>query len=461
MKIPFARSQPFCIVATLAAALTVHGQLLTTLHTFTGGSDGAVPKTALAFGGNNQLFGTTYGGGTNGYGTVFALNTDGTGYTELHSFISPGSPETGVFVSGNTLYGTTQNSVFSINTDGSGFSFLTGLTAYNEGLDPAGSLIQVNGALWFVISGNKTTIPPYGGIFDAHTTGGGYAYHLFLGIDITTPIMIDGAFPMGGMVLIGAYLYGTTSGGACSTYSGEPSGTFFQVSTNETGTRSYQNFPSFPTLGERPEGDLMVASNGLIYGTCASGSGSPLGPSTSFGGTVWECDTNGNGAVIHTFLGSDGATPFGGLVSPDGYTLYGTTGYGGAFNKGTVYTINTDGTGFTTLYSFTGGSDGAVPMGDLILSNNVLYGTTSAGGSGGRGTVFALNLSAAPAVTVNIAPAGGQSVVFWPVSYAGYVLQATTNLASSNWFNVGNSMPVTGVTVSNQMPSLFFRLQGP
>ena len=55
-----------------------------------------------------------------------------------------------------------------------------------------------------------------------------------------------------------------------------------------------------------------------------------------------------------------------------------------------MFAVNTNGTGFTTLHSFTAGGDGAVPVG-LVLSGNTLYGTAYEGGSSGSGTVFAVN----------------------------------------------------------------------
>src|SRR5438067_9719372 len=102
--------------------------------------------------------------------------------------------------------------------------------------------------------------------------------------------------------------------------------------------------------------------------------------------------------VIHTFTSatgsnatnSDGANPSGGLISY-GNTVYGTAMYGGSSGWGTVFALSVDGTGFTTLYHFTKDSDGASPSAGLILSNNFLYGTASAGGSSGAGTVFALS----------------------------------------------------------------------
>lgn len=80
-------------------------------------------------------------------------------------------------------------------------------------------------------------------------------------------------------------------------------------------------------------------------------------------------------------------------------TLYGTTRVGGSGGNGTVFRVNTDGTGFTVLHSFAGGTnlnlkvfntDGANPWG-LFLVGSRLYGCTSAGGSTGSGTVFAIN----------------------------------------------------------------------
>src|SRR5689334_7158505 len=89
--------------------------------------------------------------------------------------------------------------------------------------------------------------------------------------------------------------------------------------------------------------------------------------------------------TLHSFAGypNDGANPYAGLVASENI-LYGTTYAGGTSFDGTVFALNTDGTAFTNLYTFTG-SDGANPRGTLLLSGDMLYGTTSAGGSAGNG----------------------------------------------------------------------------
>jgi uncharacterized repeat protein (TIGR03803 family) len=93
----------------------------------------------------------------------------------------------------------------------------------------------------------------------------------------------------------------------------------------------------------------------------------------------------------------DGAHPHAGFLL-SGNTLYGTGSAGGSAGNGVVFKINTDGSNFIVLYDLGAGStnafgvltndNGANPYGELVLSSNTLYGTTSQGGNFGNGTVF-------------------------------------------------------------------------
>jgi len=152
-----------------------------------------------------------------------------------------------------------------------------------------------------------------------------------------------------------------------------------------------QTFMSINFDGANPNGGLIL-SNNTLYGTAAAGGSSGVG-------TVFAFNTDGTGFTnLHSFTGgSDGANPIGGLIL-SGNTLYGTAYSGGSWASGTVFAVNTDGTGFTNLHSFTGGSDGANPIGGLILSSNTLYGATRNGGSSGNGTAFSLPLPPLPPV---------------------------------------------------------------
>jgi uncharacterized repeat protein (TIGR03803 family) len=105
--------------------------------------------------------------------------------------------------------------------------------------------------------------------------------------------------------------------------------------------------------------------------------------------------------------------------------------------SGVPFDAQQNGTGFTTLYSFTEldqdystNSDGASPRAGLILPGNTLYGTASGGGSAGQGTVFSLSVGTVSAPTLTIFPSGANVVLTWPTAAAGFTLQSTTNLVS-------------------------------
>ena len=92
-------------------------------------------------------------------------------------------------------------------------------------------------------------------------------------------------------------------------------------------------------------------------------------------------------STLYTF---NGAGQLSALTS-FGSTLFGETYGGGPSNDGMVYSINTDGTGFTILHSFDG-TDGDDPSGGLAISSDgsTLYGVTIQGGANDDGEVFSL-----------------------------------------------------------------------
>jgi len=142
--------------------------------------------------------------------------------------------------------------------------------------------------------------------------------------------------------------------------------------------------------GANPSANLLISTDGTtLYGTASQGGDSGYG-------TIYSLNSDGsNFQTLYSFSGgSDGANPYSSLLfSTDGASVYGTTYQGGASNAGAIFAINTDGTGFTNLYSFTGGNDGANPSAPLILSTNdaTLYGIANQGGASNMGTVFAIN----------------------------------------------------------------------
>jgi uncharacterized repeat protein (TIGR03803 family) len=131
---------------------------------------------------------------------------------------------------------------------------------------------------------------------------------------------------------------------------------------------------------------LIQATDGNFYGTTYAGGAFNAG-------TVFKMTPSGAVTVLHSFTGvADGVHPLAGLIqaTTDG-NFYGTTSLGGASNLGTVFTITPAGA-FTTLYNFTGGTDGANPAAPLLQTKaGNFYGTTQSGGSANLGTIFVMD----------------------------------------------------------------------
>ncbi|HEY5911244.1 MAG TPA: choice-of-anchor tandem repeat GloVer-containing protein, partial [Verrucomicrobiae bacterium] len=168
---------------------------------------------------------------------------------------------------------------------------------------------------------------------------------------------------------LGALLWGTTG-------------------TTVLGQTNFQRILSFGPeqwQGSSPRGQLLEASDGMLYGTTYQGGSNNLG-------TVFRVAKNGSAfGVLHAFGYS--VFPFSGLVEGSDGALYGTTSGGGAHNGGTVFKLNKDGFGFTTLKDFSPeAGEGSVPIGMLLkATDGKFYGTTTGGGSNNFGTIFRLN----------------------------------------------------------------------
>jgi len=115
-------------------------------------------------------------------------------------------------------------------------------------------------------------------------------------------------------------------------------------------------------------GTLAQARDGSLYGTAYAGGG--FGQGTLFRQNVTsKVDVN-----LHSFAGTDGANPVSGPILATDGNMYGTTQYGGVFNYGVLYRVDTTGT-LTVIHDFTGGSDGAHPEAPPIQgSDGNLYG---------------------------------------------------------------------------------------
>ena len=294
-------------------------------------------------------------------------------YSVLYSFPQTGLATRGPIVSGSTLYVTTNAKLFKINTDGTGYSALHVFpTGDHDGLDANGSVFESGSTLYgMTVIGSAPY--SYGTIYQINETGGGY--QILHGFDGGT----GGAHPFGSVIQSGSTLYGMTPDGPANS-----TGVVFKVNTDGSDFRVLHPFKGGSSDGLSPYGSL-VQSGSVFYGMTWAGGANGLG-------TVFKMNVDGSGfSVLHSFNSSDGANPEDSLIL-SGSTLYGMTYRGGDKDLGTVFRINVDGNNFATLHSFTAtGPDGAYPFDSLTQWNSVLYGTTQSGGLGHVGTVFQLN----------------------------------------------------------------------
>jgi uncharacterized repeat protein (TIGR03803 family) len=134
--------------------------------------------------------------------------------------------------------------------------------------------------------------------------------------------------------------------------------------------------------------------------------------------------------TLYTFTGgADGANPYAGVILDSKGDLYGTTEYGGASNWGTVFELMPSGNGWTetVLHSFTlNGTDGVAPLGSVMLDPNAnLYGTTQGGGAHKYGTVFEVSANGTEQVLYSF---GGLPAADGGIPYAGVVRDTKGNL---------------------------------
>lgn len=150
-----------------------------------------------------------------------------------------------------------------------------------------------------------------------------------------------------------------------------------------------------------PVGGLTLATDGYFYGTTMVGG-------ADYDGTVFKMSPGGSATKLYTFTnGSDGALPNAPPIQSEQGDLYGTThGTNTGSDYGSVYRITKDGN-FTVLHSFTS-SDGRYPTGPLVQGTNYyFYGTTIEGGTGKDGTIFRISSSGDFKVLVNLSGKNG------------------------------------------------------
>ncbi|MGD1021065.1 MAG: choice-of-anchor tandem repeat GloVer-containing protein [Verrucomicrobiia bacterium] len=299
---------------------------LSTIYNFGGGSDGANPEAGLIQGSDGFLYGTTSRGGTGKAGTVFKVGTTGT-LTTLHYFTGGsdgGNPQAGIVQgSDGNYYGTTYSG--GTSSTGTIFAISSGdfITSYDftggaNGGNPKAGLVE--GSDGFL----------YGTTYSGGVSNAGTVFRYSLGSGLIPLYNFtggeDGANPQGALVEgSDSNFYGTTFGGA------NGFGTVFRIRT--AGNLTVLWIFGDGSDGGNPEGGLILGQDGNFYGTTSTGGNGGFG--TVFKITKGGALTT----LYNFTGGNDGATPLAGLLQASATNFLGTTSAAGSDSLGTVFSL--------------------------------------------------------------------------------------------------------------------------
>lgn len=339
------------------------------------GNNGSYPYGSLVLDSNGLLYGMTFSGGHYGYGVLFSYNT----ITHKDSILLNFS---GVVTNNNSLVQSKSGLLY-------GMSLLGGTNFYGDifSFDPT--------------AGTSTTIYS----FDS----------------------IHGQYPYSGLIQASnGLLYGMTEYGGSN-----DEGVLFSFNTTANTQNVLVNFND-ATIGSYPQGDLMQAANGLIYGMTPEGG-------ANYEGTLFYYNpVSGKDSVLVNLSDNIGFSPYGGVIQASDGLLYGMTNSGGTNYDGVIFSFNTKTKAYTPVYNFNDSTSGEAPYGNLVeASNGLLYGMTYFGGKQGDGVLFSYDTKAKTEKPImNFTGANGANPTGTLVlDSSGTVLYGTTSVGGQ--FNYG------------------------
>jgi uncharacterized repeat protein (TIGR03803 family) len=223
------------------------------------------------------------------------------------------------------------------------------------------------------------------------TSGGGTGFGIIFEVDPITEVVtkkaefngMNGKNPVGILIeAVNGKIYGVTSRGGTTN-----NGTLFMF---DIAISTITKLKDMKPIGAYPYGGLMKATNGKLYGTTTSGGTYGYGVLFEYNistDTLIKRDNFGRGA---------GKSPYGRLLQATNGKLYGTTSYGGDYNKGVVYEFDIAIDSIKTLAIFND-TNGRTPHGGLIqTSTGKLFGMTTYGNSFGstrsRGVIYEFDI---------------------------------------------------------------------
>jgi uncharacterized repeat protein (TIGR03803 family) len=299
-------------------------------------TDGNMPGSSLLQASNGKFYGLASAGGLNSYGTIFEYNPNNSVYTKIYDF-----------------------------------------DRYPNGSSPYGSLMQAsNGKLYGMTS--EGGVNDDGVLFEYNISTNTYLKKYDFGE------MYDGKNPFGSLIQApNGKLYGMTTGGGINA-----EGILFEFDPSSNVYSKKHDFGGMNTEENFPYGELLLASNGKLYGMTYSGG-------TTNGGVIFEYNQNTNIYTIkYTFNQNNdsGHWPYGSLIEVDNGKFYGMTEQGGTSHLGVIFEYNLNTNTYTKKIDFDGTAKGKNPIGTLLKAKNgKLYGMTPRGGANNYGVVFEYN----------------------------------------------------------------------
>ena len=330
-----------------------------------------------------EFWGATFVGGSNGGGSIFKTNDSGDNISNVRSFLNNASGDASsalpiMQASNGIIYGMTnrggdnkRGTIYKYDIASSTYTKLVDFDKTNKGSEPFGYLIQAS-------NGKLYGMTPKGGL---HGSGVIFQYN------ITTNTFIKkfdfgttntGEHPMGSFLkATNGKLYGMNREGGLNN-----KGIIFEY---DPATNIFTKKYDFTDIGgRRPNGTMMQALNGKIYGMTYSGG-------TNNDGVIFEYDpvTNVYTKKINFDEITKGEHPADALLQASNGKLYGMTSEGGMYGKGVLFEYDIATNTFTKKVDFDGSSKGKYPVGKLMQApNGKLYGLTSQGGANDTGVLF-------------------------------------------------------------------------
>ncbi|MDX2247205.1 MAG: hypothetical protein SF052_10535, partial [Bacteroidia bacterium] len=341
-------------------------------------TDGYFPYGRLIHAADGKLYGLTSGGPQNGAGVLFQIHTDGSNFQLLRQFSGlDGRTPFGTLLEARNgkLYGTTTlggrgngGIIFEMDPGGNNFRTVYEWEIYQDKGEfyPGSDLFEGSDGKLYGILGGKDPLP--GAVFSVEKDGSNYqVLHHFDGP--TGAFGVEGFRYWGVVQGADGKIYGTTSRGGLNNQ-----GVIFRVDTDGNNFTALEKLGNSET-GYQPVGSLLRGTDGNLYGMTARGGAQDKG-------TLFRADPNGQTiTTLWAFDGTNGASPMGDLMQARDGRLYGMTPYGGEKDFGVIFGINTDGSDFALLHTFTEFAI-ARPEGSLIQHRNgKLYGTTPRNGA--------------------------------------------------------------------------------